>query len=35
MARLLSIWGRVPDVTEAVAKIDAVDTAAVRAYAPT
>ncbi|MBA4323601.1 MAG: peptidase M16 [Rhodobacter sp.] len=32
-ARLLSIWGRVPDVAEAVAKIDAVDTAAVRGYA--
>ena len=32
-ARLLSIWGRVPDVAEAVAKIDAVDTGAVRAYA--
>ena len=32
-ARLLSIWGRVPDVSEAVAKIDAVDTAAVRRYA--
>ena len=32
-ARLLSIWGRIPDVTEAVAKIDAVDTAAVRGYA--
>ena len=32
-ARLLSIWGRVPDVAEAVAKIDAVDTAAVRRYA--
>ena len=32
-ARLLSIWGRVPDVGEAVAKIDAVDTAAVRAFA--
>lgn len=31
-ARLLSIWGRVPDVAEAVARIDAVDTAAVRAY---
>jgi predicted Zn-dependent peptidase len=29
-ARLLSIWGRVPDVAETVAKIDAVDTAAVR-----
>ncbi len=32
-ARLLSIWGRIPGVSEAVAKIDAVDTAAVRAYA--
>jgi predicted Zn-dependent peptidase len=32
-ARLLSIWGRIPAVAEAVAKIDAVDTAAVRAYA--
>ncbi|MBA3909031.1 MAG: peptidase M16 [Rhodobacter sp.] len=32
-ARLLSIWGRVPSVAEAVAKIDAVDTAAVRAHA--
>ena len=32
-ARLLSIWGRVPDVDEAVAKIDAVSTADVRAYA--
>jgi predicted Zn-dependent peptidase len=32
-ARLLSIWGRVPDVGEAVAKIDAVGTSAVRAYA--
>ena len=32
-ARLMSIWGRVPDVAEAVAKIDAVDTGAVRAYA--
>ena len=32
-ARLLSIWGRVPDVAEAVAKIDAVDTGVVRAYA--
>jgi len=32
-ARLLSIWGRVPDVAEAVAKIDAVDTSAVRGYA--
>ena len=26
LARLLSIWGRVPDVDEAVAKIDAVTT---------
>jgi predicted Zn-dependent peptidase len=33
LARLLSIWGRVPEVAEAVAKIDAVDVAAVRAYA--
>jgi predicted Zn-dependent peptidase len=32
-ARLLSIWGRIPDLSEAVARIDAVDTAAVRAYA--
>lgn len=32
-ARLLSIWGRIPAVAEAVARIDAVDTAAVRAYA--
>jgi hypothetical protein len=32
-ARLLSIWGRIPAVSEAVAKIDAVDTAAVRTYA--
>jgi predicted Zn-dependent peptidase len=32
LARLLSIWGRVPDVAEAVAKIDAVDVAATRAY---
>jgi predicted Zn-dependent peptidase len=32
-ARLLSIWGRVPAVSEAVAKIDAVDTAAVRTFA--
>ncbi|WP_431300355.1 M16 family metallopeptidase [Tabrizicola sp. BL-A-41-H6] len=32
-ARLLSIWGRVPDVDEAVAKIDAVSTAHVRSYA--
>lgn len=33
LARLLSIWGRVPEVSEAVEKIDAVDVAAVRAYA--
>ena len=32
LARLLSIWGRVPDVAEAVAKIDAVDVAATRAF---
>ena len=32
-ARLLSIWGRVPDVAEAVAKIDAVSTGAVRDWA--
>ncbi|WP_149142730.1 M16 family metallopeptidase [Gemmobacter caeruleus] len=32
-ARLLSIWGRVPDVDEAVARIDAVGTADVRRYA--
>jgi predicted Zn-dependent peptidase len=32
-ARLLSIWGRIPDIAEVVAKIDAVDTGAVRAYA--
>lgn len=32
LARLLSIWGRVPDVDEAVAKIDAVSTAGVRSY---
>ena len=32
-ARLLSIWGRIPEVSEAVAKIDAVDTGAVRSYA--
>ena len=32
-ARLLSIWGRVPAVSEAVAKIDAVNTAAVRRFA--
>jgi len=32
LARLLSIWGRVPDVAEAVEKIDAVDVAATRAF---
>ena len=32
LARLLSIWGRVPEVSEAVEKIDAVDVAATRAY---
>jgi predicted Zn-dependent peptidase len=33
LARLLSIWGRVPEVAEAVARIEAVDVAATRAYA--
>jgi predicted Zn-dependent peptidase len=33
LARLLAIWGRVPDVEEAVAKIDAVTVEAVRAHA--
>lgn len=33
LARLLVIWGRVPDVAEAVARIDAVTTADVRRYA--
>jgi predicted Zn-dependent peptidase len=33
LARLLSIWGRVPDVEESVARIDAVTTRDVRAYA--
>jgi predicted Zn-dependent peptidase len=32
LARLLSIWGRVPDVAEAVAKIEAVDVEATRAF---
>jgi predicted Zn-dependent peptidase len=32
-ARLLSIWGRIPAISEAVAKIEAVDTAALRGYA--
>ena len=34
-ARLLAIWGRVPNVDEAVAKIDAVSTEDVRRYAET
>jgi predicted Zn-dependent peptidase len=33
LARLLAIWGRVPDAEEAVAKIDAVTTVDVRGYA--
>ena len=33
LARLLSIWGRVPPLAETVARIDAVDRAAVCAYA--
>ncbi|MFN4157529.1 MAG: M16 family metallopeptidase [Gemmobacter sp.] len=33
LARMVSIWGRVPGVEEAVAKVDAVDLAAVRAFA--
>ncbi len=33
LAKLLSIWGRVPDLSESVARIDAVDVAAVRAHA--
>jgi predicted Zn-dependent peptidase len=33
LARLLAIWGRVPEVDEAVARIDAVTTAAVRGFA--
>ena len=32
-ARMLAVWGRVPDVAEAVAKIDAVTTADVRRFA--
>jgi predicted Zn-dependent peptidase len=32
-ARLLSIWGRIPAVAEAVAKIDAVDAGSLRSYA--
>ena len=34
-ARLLSIWGRVPDLDETVAKVDAVTTAGIRAYGGT
>lgn len=34
-ARLLSIWGRVPDLDEAVAKVDAVTTPGIRAYGGT
>ncbi|MCC5964415.1 MAG: insulinase family protein [Rhodobacteraceae bacterium] len=33
LAKLLSIWGRVPDLSEAVARIDAVDTTGVRNHA--
>ena len=33
LARLLAIWGRVPDVSEAVQRIDAVGTSDVRKYA--
>jgi len=33
LARVLSIWGRVPDVTEAVAQIEAVEVPAVRSFA--
>jgi predicted Zn-dependent peptidase len=33
IARLLAIYGRVPEVSEAVARIDAVSTADVRRYA--
>ncbi len=33
LARLLSIWGRVPALSEAIARIDAVDAAAVRMHA--
>ena len=35
IARLLAIWGRVPDISEAVEKIDAVGVEQVRAYAGT
>ena len=33
LAKLMSIWGRVPDLSEAIAKIDAVNRAGVRAHA--
>jgi predicted Zn-dependent peptidase len=33
LARLVGIWGRVPPLTETVARIDAVDVAQVRAFA--
>ncbi len=33
LARLIGIWGRVPDLSETVAKIDAVDAPQVRAFA--
>jgi len=33
LARLIGIWGRVPELSETVAKIDAVDAAQVRAFA--
>lgn len=33
LAKLLSIWGRVPDISEAIARIDAVNVAATRAHA--
>ncbi|MGR3436436.1 MAG: M16 family metallopeptidase [Shimia sp.] len=33
LARMISIWGRVPDIPEIVAKIDAVQTADLRAFA--
>ena len=33
MARLLAIWGRVPSLSETIERIDAVDLAAIRAYA--
>lgn len=33
MARALAIWGRIPDLTESVAKIDAVNVGSVRSFA--